>query len=79
MKEITRKSKLNSIRFLQSINVYGKSIKKNSHIAEGFNKYFINAGPNLTSKMQNTFSIPVQKNMELGTSLLRNLKKLLSQ
>ena len=76
MKEITRKSKLNSIRFLQSINVHGK---KNSHIAEGFNKYFINAGPNLTSKMQNTFSIPVQKNMELGTSLLRNLKKLLSQ
>ena len=54
MKEITRKSKVNSNRFPKSINVNGKSIKKNSRIAEEFNKYFINVGPNLASKIQNT-------------------------
>ena len=67
MKESTRESTLNSIRFPQSINDHGKSIKENSHIAQGFNKYFINAGPNLARKIQNKFSFPVQKNMELGT------------
>ena len=34
------KSKLNSTRFHKSINVNGKSIKTNSHIAEDFNKCF---------------------------------------
>ena len=39
MKEITGKSKVNSHRFHKSINVNEKSIKKNSRIAEEFNKY----------------------------------------
>ena len=70
MKEITGKSKVNSNKFPKSINVNGKSITKNSCIAEEFNKYFTNVGPNLTSKIQNTskifedFLFPVQKNME---------------
>ena len=70
MKEITGKCKVNSNRFPKSINVNGKSIKKNSRIAEEFNKYFTNAGPNLASKIQNTsktfedFLFPVQKIME---------------
>ena len=70
MKEITGKSKVNSHRFHKSINVNEKSIKKNSRIAEEFNKYFTNVGPNLASKIQNTsktfddFLFPVQKNME---------------
>ena len=70
MKEITGKCKVNSNRFPKSINVNGKSIKKNSRIAEEFNKYFTNVGPNLASKIQNTsktfedFLFPVQKNME---------------
>ena len=51
MKKITGKSKLNYSRFLKSVNVNGKSIKKNSHITLEFNKYFINIGPNLLSKM----------------------------
>ena len=82
MKEITGKCKVNSNRFPKSINVNGKSIKKNSRIAEEFNKYFTNVGPNLASKIQNTsktfedFLFPVQKNMEYKTSLLKNLKKL---
>ena len=36
MKKITGKSKLNSNRFLKSINANGKAIKKNNHIAEEF-------------------------------------------
>ena len=70
MKEITGKSKLNSNRFPKSINVNGKTIKENSHIAEEFNKYFTNVGPDLASKIQNTsktfadFLFPVGKNME---------------
>ena len=70
MKETMGKCKVNSNRFPKSINVNGKSIKKNSRIAEEFNKYFTNVGPNLASKIQNTsktfedFLFPVQKNME---------------
>ena len=70
MKEITGKSKLNSNRFPKSINVNGKTIKENSHIAGELNKYFTNVGPNLVSKIQNTskrfedFLFPVGKNME---------------
>ena len=70
MKEITGKSKLNSNRFPKSINVNGNTIKENSHIAEEFNKYFTNVGPDLASKTQNTsktfadFLFPVGKNME---------------
>ena len=85
MKEITGKCKVNSSRFPKSINVNGKSIKKNSHISEKFNKSFTNVGPNLTSKILNTsktiedFLFPLQKNMGHKTSLLKNLKKLLSQ
>ena len=85
MKEITVKCKVNSNRFPKSINVNGKSIKKNNLIAEEFNKYFTNIGTNLASKIQNTsktlddFLFPVQKNMEHRKPLLKNLKKLLSQ
>ena len=70
MKEITGKCKVNSNRFPKSINVNGKSIKKNNLIAEEFNKYFTNVGPNLASKIQNTsktfdnFLFPVQESME---------------
>ena len=70
MKEIAGKCKVNSKRFPKSINVNGKSIKKNNRIAEEFNKNFTNVGPNLASKIQNTsktfddFLFPVQKNME---------------
>ena len=70
IKEITGKCKVNSNRFPKSINVNGKSIKKNSRIAEEFNKYFTNVGRNLASKIKNTsktfedFLFPVQKNME---------------
>ena len=70
MKEITGKCKVNPNKFPKSINVNGKSIKKNNLIAEKFNKYFTNVGPNLASKIQSTsktfedFLFPVQKNME---------------
>ena len=70
MQEITGKCKVNSNRFPKSMNVNGKSIKKNSRIAEEFNKYFTNAGSNLASKIQSKsktfedFLILVQKNME---------------
>ena len=70
MKEITGKCKVNSIRFPKSINANGKSIKNNNRIAEEFNKYFTNVGPNLASKIQNTpktfddLLFPVQKNIE---------------
>ena len=71
MKEITRKIKLNSNRFPKSVNVNSKEIKKQrNHIAEEFDKYFTNVGPNLTSKIQNTsktfedFLFPVEKNAE---------------
>ena len=67
---MTGKSKVNSSRFPKSINVNGKSIKENSRIAEEFNKYFTNVGPNLACKIQNTsktfedYLFPAQKNME---------------
>ena len=70
LKEITGKCKVNSSRFPKSINVNGKSIKRNSPIAEEFNKQFKNVPPNLAKKMQNTsktfedFLFRVQKNME---------------
>ena len=70
MEKITGKCKVNSNRFPKSINVNGKSIKKNNCIAEEFNKYLTNVGPNLASKIQNTskifedFLFPLQKNME---------------
>ena len=57
-------------KFPKSINVNGKSIKKNNLIAEEFNKYLTNVGPNLASKVKNTyksfddFLFPVQKIME---------------
>ena len=51
------KNKVNSYRFRKSINVNGKTIKKNSHIAEGFNKCFTNIVPNLASKIKNTCKI----------------------
>ena len=54
MKEISGKCKRNSNRFLKSINVNSKVVKKNSHIAEEFDNYSTHVGPNLASKMQNT-------------------------
>ena len=57
-------------KFPKSINVNGKSVKKNNLIAEEFNKYLTNVGPNLASKVKNTsksfddFLFPVQKKME---------------
>ena len=81
MKEIMGKSKINSNRFPKSISVNRKSIKKNSPIAEEFNKYFTNAGPNLASKIQNTsktfedFLFPVQKNMEYRDLTFGELEK----
>ena len=54
MKEITGKCKDNSNRFSKSMNVNGKSVKKNNRIAEEFNKYFTHVGTNLASKIQNT-------------------------
>ena len=70
MKEITGTSKVNSNRFPKSINVDGKSIKENNHIAGEFNKYLTNVEPNLATKSQNTsktledFLFSIQKNME---------------
>ena len=70
MKEITGKSKINSNRFPKTVNFNGNSTKKDSRIAEEFNKYFTNVQQNLTSKIQNTsktfedFLLPVQKNVE---------------
>ena len=81
MKEITGKSKFNSNRFPQSINVNGKTTKENSHIAEEFNKYFTNVGPNLASKIQNTsktfehFLFPVGKNMKYRDLTLEGFEK----
>ena len=49
MEEIMGKCKVNSKRFPKSISLNGKSIKKNSRIAEEFNKHFTNVGPNLVS------------------------------
>ena len=69
-KEITRKSKINTTMFPKSTNVTGKSAQKNCRIAEEFNKYFTNAGPNLANNIQNIsktfedFLFFVQKNME---------------
>ena len=85
MKETMGKCKVNSNRFPKSINVNGKSIKKNSRIAEEFNKYFTNVGPNLASKIQNTsktfedFPFPVQKDMEYKGITFERFEKLLSQ
>ena len=82
MKEITGKIRVNCSRFPKSINVNGKSIKKNSRIAEEFNKY-INVAPNLASKYKahpkhlRIFYFPYRRIW--NTSLLENLKKLLSQ
>ena len=39
---------------VKSIYVSSKGIKKNGHIAEEFNKYFINVWINLPGKIQNT-------------------------
>ena len=81
MKEITGKSKVNSNKFPKSINVNGKSIKKNSRIAEEFNKYFTNVTPNLTSKIQNksktfeNFLLPVQKSMEYRDLVFEEFEK----
>ena len=52
MKEITEKSKVNTNRFPKSININGKTIKKNTRIAEEFNKHFTNVGPSLASKIK---------------------------
>ena len=54
MKEITRKSKLSSNIFPKPINVNGRAMKKNSHIAEEVNTYFTIVGPNMANKIQNT-------------------------
>ena len=81
LSEITGKRKVNSNKFPKSINVNGKSIKKNSRIAEEFNKYFTNVGPNLASKIQNTsktfedFLFPVQKNMEYRDLTFKEFEK----
>ena len=56
------------MKFPESINVKGKSIKKNNRITGELNKHFTNVGPNLASKIQNTsktfedFLFPLQKN-----------------
>ena len=42
IKEITAKSIVDSNRFPKSVNVNGKSVKKNSPISEEFNKYYTN-------------------------------------
>ena len=81
MKEITGKSKVNSNRFSKSINVNRKSIKKNSCIAQEFNKYFTNVVPNLASKIQNTsktfedFPFPPQKIMEYRDLVFQESQK----
>ena len=81
MKDITGKSKFNSDRFPKSINVNGKAMKKNSHIAEEINKYFINVGQNLASKIQKTsktfedFLFPIKKNMEYQDLTFQEFKK----
>ena len=75
------KNKVNSNRFPKSIKVNGKSIKKNSLIAEEYNKYFTNVGPNLASKIQNTsktfedFLFPVQRNMEYKDLTFKEFEK----
>ena len=85
MKEITGKCKVNFNRFPKSININGKSIKKNNCIAEEFNKYFTNVGPNLASKIQNTsktfevFLFPVQKNIEHKDLTFEEFEKSISQ
>ena len=61
---------LNSNKFPKSVNVNGKAIKKNSHIADEFNKYFTYVGSNLVSKIKSTckrfeeFIFPVEKKIE---------------
>ena len=85
MKEITREMKLNSNRFSKSINVNGNAIKMNSHITEEFIKQLTNVRPNLASKVQNTsknleiFYSPQKIIWNTRSSLLKNLKKILSQ
>ena len=74
-------SKVNSNKCPRSINVNGKSRKQNSRIAEEFNKYFTNLGPNMGSKIENTsktfedFIFPVQKNMEYRDRNFEEFKK----
>ena len=61
---------LNSNKFPKSVNVNGIAIKKNSHIADEFNKYFTYVGSNLVSKIKSTckrfeeFIFPVEKKIE---------------
>ena len=78
MKEITGESKVTSNRFPKSINVQGKSIKRNSPIAEKFDKYLTKLGParyKTHQKHVKIFYFPYR----IIFSLLKNLKKLLSQ
>ena len=81
IKEITGKCRVNTHRFPKSIDVNGKSIKKNNRIAEEFKKHFTNVGPNLASKIQNTcrtfdeFLFPVQKNMEYKNLIFEEFEK----
>ena len=81
MKENTGKSKVSSNRFPKTRNVNGKSKKKNSWIAEKFNKYFTNVGPSLASKIQNTstafedFLFPIQKYMEYRDLTFKEFEK----
>ena len=81
MKEITEKSEVNTNRFPKSININGKTIKKNSRIAEEFNKYFTNVGPRLTSKIKTHvktfegFLFPVKKNMQYKDLTFEELEK----
>ena len=85
MKEIMGRCKVNFNRFPRSININGESIKKNNCIAEEFNRYFANVGPNLDSKIQNTsktfevFLFPVQKNMEHKDLNFEEFEKSVSQ
>ena len=51
MIEILGKIKVDFNRFFKSIDVNGKSIKKNSRIAQEFNKYFTNLGSHLASNI----------------------------
>ena len=77
MKEIAGKNKVNSIKFSKSINFNRKSINKKNQIAEKFNKYFTNVGPNLASKIQSTpntfqdFLLLTKKNIECKDLICR--------
>ena len=64
MKEITGKSKLSSNIFPKSINVHGRTMKKNSHIAEEVNTYGQQDTKRNTSNTFEDFLIPREKNTE---------------